>query len=538
MAGKKKTPNAQYAFIGLIVALIACVATGLIGSANVLIGIGMFTLAAAQQETLTLILQISIALLVIGLAVYAILVPDTIRRFLTGRQARYGSNSLILTLAFVGILIAANYLVFNNPGLLGEPWDLTEDKSNTLAPETLDVLNKLPEKVTATAFYTDSINPVDAQELLLKFKANSNGKFDYSFVNPDLDPIAAREAGVTGDGKILLQMGDTKEIASFASETELIRTIIRLISPEARTVYFLEGHGEPSIDALGGDLSYSIAKSTLESKNYTVGALNLLSTNNIPDDALAIIIAGPMKPVSQQEVNLLKEYVNNGGGLVVMQDPRFFTEFGDAADPLAQYLTNDWGITLNEDIVIDLVNTQNPFQAVSSQYNSHPITANLSDRYIVILPQARSVSVTAQIENIFPTPLISTTDQSWSETQLFASETPEFDPEFDTQGPLSLAVAAENTTTNSRVVVFGNSLFATDDIFDSYGNGNMFVNSVDWAAEQDDLLDISTRPTTDRTFLPPAQIGFIILALVSVVVIPGLVVVSGITSWIARRKRG
>jgi ABC-type uncharacterized transport system involved in gliding motility auxiliary subunit len=538
MAGKKKNPNAQYALIGLIVALVACVATGLLGSANVLIGLGMFALEASQQDTLNLILQISLALLVIGLAVYAILAPDTIRRFLTGRQARYGSNSLILTLAVVGILFAANYLVFNNPGLLGEPWDLTEDKSNTLTSETLDVLDRLPEKVTATAFYTDSISPVEAQELLLKFKANSNGKFDYSFVNPDLDPIAAREAGVTGDGKILLQMGETKEVASFASETELVRTIIRLISPEARTVYFLQGHGEPGIDSFSSDVSYSIAKSTLESKNYTVGALNLLSTNSIPEDALAIIIAGPMKPVSQQEVNLLKEYVKNGGGLVVMQDPRFFTEFGDAADPLAQYLTDDWGVTLNEDIVIDLINTQNPFQAVSSQYNSHPITANLSDRYIVILPQARSVSITAQIENIFPTPLISTTEQSWGETQLFASETPEFDAEFDTLGPLNLAVAAENTVDKSRVVVFGNSLFATDEVFDAYGNGNMFINAVDWAAEQDDLLDISTRPTTERVFLPPAQIGFIILALISVVVIPGLVVVSGISSWIARRKRG
>ncbi|WKZ34538.1 MAG: Gldg family protein [Anaerolineales bacterium] len=531
MAGKKKNPSAQYAFIGLIVALVGCISTGLIGSANALLAMKMFTLE--NTDALNLALQISIAVLVIGLAAYAIMAPDNVRRFFTGRQARYGSNSLILTLAFLGVLFVANYIVFNNP----KSWDFTQDQSNTLAPETMDILDVLPAKVTATAFYSQNLNPAAAEELLMKFKSNSNGKFDYRFINPDLDPASARAAGVTGDGKILLQMGDTKEIASFATEVELVRTMYRLISPEPRAVYFLQGHGEAGLEP-GGELSYSIAKSTLESKNYTVGTLNLISTNSIPEDALAVIIAGPLKPVSRQEVNLLKKYVDAGGSLVVMQDPRFFTEFGDAPDPLADYLETDWGISLNEDIVIDLVNSQNPFQAISSQYNSHPITQNLTDNYIVILPQARSVSITAQIENVFPTPLISTTEQSWGETQLLPEEVPSFDPETDTPGPLNLAVAAENTETEGRVVVFGNSLYATDDIFDAYGNGNMFINSVDWAAEQKDLLEITTRPSTPRVFIPPTQGRFLILVIIAVLVIPGMVVFSGVYSWFARRKRG
>lgn len=205
MAGKKKNPNAQYAFIALIVALVACVVTGLIGSSKILTGIGMFTLSDAQNEGITLAFQISIAVLILGLAIYAILMPDSIRRFLSGRQARYGSNSLILTLAFIGILIATNYVVFNNADLLGAPWDFTEDKSNTLAPETLQILSTLPDNVKATAFYSGAINPQSADEVLQKFKNNSDGKFDYEFVDPNENPVAVREAGITGDGKILLQ---------------------------------------------------------------------------------------------------------------------------------------------------------------------------------------------------------------------------------------------------------------------------------------------------------------------------------------------
>jgi len=533
MAGNKKTPSAQYAFIGLILALIACVSTGLIGAAKGMLAIKMFTLEST--DGLNLALQISIALLVVGLAAYAIMAPDTVRRFLTGRQARYGSNSLILSLAFVGIIFVVNYIAFQNP----KSWDLTSDKSNTLASETLQVVASLPEKVTATAFYSASLNPAGADELLLKFKTNSGGKFDYKFVDPDLDPIAAREAGITGDGKIMLQMGQTKEIASAASESELTKTLIRLISPQARVVYFLEGHGEPTLEA-SDKANFSTAKSTLESKNYTVNTLNLISTNSIPADALAVIIAGPKKPLATSEVTLLKKYVDAGGSLVVMEDPTISTEFGDSPDPLAKYLTSDWGITLNNDIVIDLVNTQNPLQAVSSQVGQHPITQNLTQNYIVILPQARSLSVAAQVENITQTPIILTTEKSWGETELASGVQPVFDPEKDTPGPLNLAIAGENTATKGRVVVFGNSVFATNDGFDAYGNGNMFINSVDWAAEQEDLLKLTPHEQTTRTLDVGklTQVKFIIMVIVAVLVLPGLVIFAGVSSWLARRKRG
>ncbi len=533
MAGKNKNPYTKYAFIGLIVAMLACVSTGLVGMAKVFVSMKMFTLE--NTDGLNLALQISLGVLVLGIAAYAIMAPDSIRRFFTGRQARYGSNSLILALAVLGIIFVVNYLVFNNP----KSWDLTEDQSNTLSDETLQILATLPEKVTATAFYSATLDSSTADELLLKFKSNSNGKFDYTFVDPDANPVAAREAGITGDGKVMLEMGETKEIASFVSEEELARTMIRLISPEPRAVYFLQGHGEPSLDA-GGELSYSIAKSTLETKNYTVGTVNLITDKTIPEDALAIIIAGPTKPLGAREVTLLKDYVNAGGSLVVMEDPLFFTEFGEAADPLAEYLVNDWGISLNDDLIIDYSGvTQNALDAASLQYNSHPITQNLNQQYIVILPQARSISLTTAPDGVTATPLLNTSENSWGETSdLVDGQNPEFDETTDLPGPLTMAAAGENSATTGRVVVIGNSIFATDTVFDAYGNGNLFINSVDWAAEQEDLLSIPVRETTQRVFQPPTQGRFLFLILMVVFVVPGMVVFAGFYSWYTRRKRG
>lgn len=539
MAKNKKNPNAQYAFIGLIITGLACASTALVAAAKSLFGLGIASdLGSAYTENINLALQISVALIFVGLAVFAILNPEGARRALTGRRARYGSNSLVMTLGFLGIIFAANYIAYNNPGLLNAPWDFTEDQSNTLSPESLQILATLPDKVMATGFYSASLGTGGAEPLLLKFKSNSNGKFDFKFIDPDQDPLAAKQAGITGDGKILLTMGDRKEIASFASEEEVARALIRLVDPEPRAVYFLQGHGEPAIDR-SGDENYSRAKETLESKNYTVGTINLLTNKSIPEDALAIIIAGPKKPLAQSEVNLLKDFVNKGGALFVMEDPVQFTEFGESPDPLKEYLLADWGIQMDNKVVIDLENSQNAIWALSSQFNSsHPITRNLTSNYIVILPQTQSLSI-LPLENITATPVLLTTQNSWGESNLQPGTTPDFKPEEgDVQGPLNLAVAAENSNTKGRVVVIGSSLYASDGFFDAYGNGNMFANSVDWAAEQENLINITPREGITRIYSAPAGWNFLIIVLLTVFVLPGLAIVFGVTSWLQRRKRG
>jgi ABC-type uncharacterized transport system involved in gliding motility auxiliary subunit len=301
-------------------------------------------------------------------------------------------------------------------------------------------------------------------------------------------------------------------------------------------VYFLIGHGEASLEA--GDTSYAIAKQTLESKNYTVTSLNLLAENKIPEDALAVIIPGPQKQVSENEVELLKKYVDAGGSLIVMEDPVITTEFGDSPDPLADYLTEDWGITLNNDIIIDL-SSQEPLYAVSVSAGQHPITTNLTSNYIVILPQARSITISSAMDGVIQSGLLFTSQNSWGEVNFTNAEGTQisFDPE-DLPGPLTMAAAGENSNSQGRVVVFGDSDFATDQNFNAYGNGNIFVNSVDWAAEQEDLINITPNTPTTRTFIPPTQIQLLVIMLGTILCIPGLVVMAGVFTWLARRRQG
>ncbi len=488
-----------------------------------------------DAELLNRILIIAVAVFVVGLAVYALLDPERVRKILTGRQMQYGSNSFILFIAFTGILIVINILAQQYP----QRWDVTEDKQHTLAPETIQTLQSLPEPVQATAFYSVRVNAGSANQLLEDFKTNSNGKFDFQFKDPDSNPVLVKQLGITGDGKILLQMGDKQEIVTTASESELTNGLIRLLNPNKPVLYFLTGDGEHDTENSGNG-SYTRVRQVLESKNYVVKTLNLQAQNAIPDDARVIVVAGPLVPLTENSVTLIQDFLGKGGSLMLLANPVPLTQFGDQPDLLAKYLASDWGITLDNDIVVDTNSPSSPFFAVGAQYASHPITEKMQG-IAAIFPYSRSITVDTSNTEVSPTALVLTIDQSWGETDFEALQSQQalkYDEGVDLLGPMTLAAAAENTTAKSRVVVFGNSSFAEDDNFDFSGNGDMFVNAIDWVAEQDTLINLTSNTAQTRTFTPPGSFQFILTIVSTVCIIPLVVVVAGIYAWVRRRRRG
>ena len=528
---KKNSPR-KFAGIGLWVSGIALLVTILLLIIKVLALAKIYTLPNVQVFNWAL--GISAALIVLGLAGFALLDPQRVRELLTGRQARYGSNAIIMLLAFVGILLVVNILVFQNPG---KPLDFTEDKQNSLATETLDTLKALPEPVQATAFFTSQTPSDTALKMLENYKNHSDGKFTYALVDPDQNPLAAQQAGITGDGKIYLQMGNQHEIVAAASEQEITTALVRLMNPGQQTIYFLTGEGERDVQN-AGDTAYTTAKSALEAKNYTVLSLNLIAQNKIPDNATVIVIAGPTQPISAAEDTLLQNYVTKGGALVIMEEPAPLTQFGNSPDPLAAYLSANWGIGFENDIVID-TNTSQPLYAIAATYGNHPITEKLQG-LVSFYPTSRSLTIAANLTNQ-PIALVSTASSAWGETAFASMQTNgqvSFDPTVDFPGPLTLAVAVADTTSSSRVVVFGDADFASNVFFSQYANGDMFLNTIDWAAGQAQLINLSTPTAISRTLALPSSFWLLVMAISFLCILPGLVIAGGVISWLVRRSRG
>ena len=492
------------------------------------------------QREFNLPLQISLGVVIVGLALFAILDPEQVRLVLTGRQARYGSNVLVMSFAFIGIVVVINYLAYNNL----KRWDLTATGQFTLAAETIDTLKRLPQPVSALAFYTPQISSSFTEGLLDQYKFDSNGNFDFRIINPLEDPVAATQANITRDGTIVLQMGEYQEQVTMVNERELTAALVRLINPHEIPVYFLSGHGEFSPDELG-EFSYRQVKTTLETKNYRVETLNLLALNRIPDDAELIVIAGPVRPVSNEEVSLLREFLDNGGALIVLSEPLPMTDFGEEPDPLADYLENEWGIVLGKDMVVDLSSEQ-PFVAYAYDYSDHLITEKLQ-RMVTFFPTTRSVSVSMPVPGVIAEELIFTSPQSWAETNLEAltasrDEAGQLqispDEGEDIIGLVPLVVAADNYINDARVVVIGDAEFASDMFFPQYGNGDFLINAIDWVSEQEDLISLTPKDNIVRIMVPPQTYTLNLIMLGSIFVLPGAVLISGVLVWFQRRRRG
>jgi ABC-type uncharacterized transport system involved in gliding motility auxiliary subunit len=513
--------------IALVVSLVA-----------LLVGIGYYIV----QRQWNLYLQICLGLFIVGMAVAVLVDPDSVRKMLSGRQAKNGSNAFILIIAFLGILIVLNYLVYNN----SKRWDLTQDQSNTLAKETVDVLKSLPDKVVAKAFFTTNSSVASSKQsaktLLDKYVYDSGGKFQYEFIDPNNNPVAAQEAGITADGTIVLYMGSSKEPITSITESDVTSAMVKLMNPGNHVIYFLTGHGEYPITG-GSDQSYTQLTTALEAKNYKVATLNLLALLQVPQDASAIIVDGPKKPLSDAEVAMLDTYINKGGSVIVMEDPVVETQFGESPDLLASDLSSNYGIDLGNNIVVDAYGYQayqSALFAIGYQYPTHPITQKMGT-LVTGYQGARSVTSNDAVGTDYSkTQIILTVDQSWGETDMASlqNNSVKYDAGVDLAGPVSLGVAAQGNTDNARLVVFGDSDFATNAYYSFYGNSDMIINSIDWAVKQENLINLTAKTAVQRSLNQPAGYTKNLIFLGVLVVIPGIVLAAGVGSWVVRRRRG
>jgi ABC-type uncharacterized transport system involved in gliding motility auxiliary subunit len=526
-----KTDLRRFAPLGLILSLLAVLTFFGLLLVRGLASAGVFQ--PPDPQLLERGMWISLSVFVFGLALAVLLDPERARKFLVGRQLQYGSNALIMLLAFLGILFFVNLLAYQNP----KSWDLTEDKKNTLAAETITLLKTLPEPVNARAYYSSQADPTSARKLLENFKQLGDNKFAYEFIDPIANPVAAQQDGISRDGTVILQMANNKQEVTMLDEEGLASAIVKITNPQKLTVYFTTGHGEADLEQ-AGETSYTLVKRALENKNYTVKTLNIGSAGQVPEEAKAVIIPGLQHPFTLDEVKSLEAYLDRGGALIIMEDPVALTKFGDAPDTLTDLL-GKWGITLENNVIVDP--SANPPLLVyvdPLNYGQHPITQKmrgLNSRFLT----AQSLKLGTAADGINLTPLAQTYSNAWGETDLASIENNQisFDQAKDIPGPLVLGAAAENFMNKGRLVVFGDSEFAADALYQR-GNGDILINAIDWATQQENLISLTPKNNTLRTFNPPGTLGLIGSILTSICLIPLLVIAGGVVTWFSRRRRG
>ncbi|MDB9341493.1 Gldg family protein [Nodularia spumigena CS-1038] len=496
-------------------------------------------------------------------------------RWWNSRSTQASTNALIAIVAVFVILGLVNFLATR----YNLRQDLTEAQLYTLSPQSQNLVRRLPQSVKVWVFDTNR-NPQDG-ELLENYRRQSSN-FQFEYIDPQARPTLANKFGVQDYGEVYLESGDNRQLVQKLnvnerlSEVRLTNRLQQITTTTTTSVCFLQGHGEKPISGQGG---ISQAIQSLDDINYIASPLNLVENSQVPEDCDVVIVAGPKQELFDNEVKTLQNYLNRGGNALLMIDPNTDTNL----DSLLQ----EWGISLDNRLVVDVSGTGvglGPAVPIVTNYGQHPITAEFRNG-ISFYQLARPLEINT-VPDIEAKALLQTQPypQSWAESDL-KSEKLEFDSQTDTPGSLTLGVAltrtipattqptpaasptptpetqptpeasptptptiedetnpisttedkSEERKIESRLVVIGDSDFATDGLFQQQLNGDVFLNSVTWLSQQDQqLLSIRPKEARNRRInLNLVQAN--LLTLSSLLLLPLMGLVTAAIMWWKRR---
>ena len=463
------------------------------------------------------------------------------------RQMRYGANTFVLAIVVLGILGGLNYFVARR----AVRWDLTKGQRFSLSDQTTKVVSGLKDEVKITYFQRGR-DLQRGQDRLKTYQALSP-KVKVEFVDPVANPGKAQAFDVRGPWPILIvERGQNHEKITNDSEQDITNALIKVTRDRKRTVCFAEGEGERDIED-SGDRGWSGFKGALTKSQYETKKVALLREKKVPEDCTVFVVAGPDNDLLPEEIDALRTYVKGGGRLLAGVDPET-----KAAYPNLTGLLKEWNVEAGKDVVVDASGMgqlfgAGPLTPLALEYPYHEITKDF--RVATAFHMARSMEAgKATIDGVSAQDLVKTSRESWGETDLDLKKRPEYAEGKDKAGPVSLAVvvtvrAPSPTPAPSpspspaadapkppegKVAAFGDSDFASNALLGFQGNQDFILNVVAWLSEDQDLISIRPREPEDQRLTVSRQTQQNV-AIVALLLLPGLFIVLGIATWWRRR---
>lgn len=470
-------------------------------------------------STVSLILGLAIA----GLGIYFYF--RNRQKKISTVKLKYGTNTLLSAVIVLGIVILLAFISNRHHSRS----DLTSKGLYSLAEQTKSILNDLDKNVQVYGFYKKS-DETNARDLLDEYAYRSN-HFKYEFVDPNQKPQLARRYNVTQYNTVVLECGLKRETLTELSESGLTNALMKVSRDLEKTVYFTTGHNERDFEN-EGPKGYKISGDGIKKENYQLKKINLAEEKSIPNDCSVLVIAGPKATFFQSELDTIKKYVNNGGKLLVLIDPQWKPD-------IVNFLKN-YKIKVGNNIIVDASGMgqlfgMGPEVPLVNKYEKHELFKDF--RTMTFFPVSCSVEIATEGDPTFsPQVLFKTTARSWGESD-FMNQPVKFDEGKDVKGPVPLAVVSTKTVPGNKkaqVLVIGDSDFASDAYIRNSGNNDLFLNTVNWLAEEEDMVTIRPKEIDDRRVNLTAKDSKKILYS-SVFGLPLLIIILGIFIYYRRK---
>lgn len=484
----------------------------------------------------------------IALALFCTIQSIQKRRYrIAGGGIRLGAYSVS------GIVLAIALTVAINLGLNYVPeqyssFDLTESKRYALMEETKSFLAGMTEDVTIYVLAEEDNGDTDLQKTLERMEDQTEHvriKYVSPTKNPNFYQNYTSQAPTSGslivEGEKRSTVVDYQDVyvyemnystysydtTGYDGEGQIISAISFVTTEDLPVFYAVGGHGELALED-------KFVKA-MEKENISCEQLMLYSVDEIPEDAQGLLLNAPTSDYSKEDADKVIAYLESGGNALVIST---MTE-GEMTNfhrILAFYGTSEVEGTIVEgdrDYYY-----QNPYYLFPEIAESD-VTA-LLENGLVFAPFSRGLTYDEESEEVYCTPLLTTSDSAFSKNNVTDSNNYERE-EGDVDGPFAIALEAEKSLADGKIstayLVGGESLFTT--LADDMAPGNnvkLFASMISALADHESPVAVPVKSLVMTNLIFKARTAYI-AAILCVIVLPLAALITGLVIWLRRRRK-
>lgn len=504
---------------------------------------------------------------------------------------RNGAYSVGLTAAVLAVVIVLNLIV----GQIPEGYrniDVSSTKIYEISETSRELLADLDQEVDLTVLAIKDETDERIRTFISKY-AGLSDQIHVEWIDPVLHPgalteydtsentivVSCPETGKTTTvafGDILVMDSylyysyGTTSYAEFDGDGQLTGAVGYVTNDTERIIYQSAGHGEQSLSDTITDL--------MNKNSFTLSEINLLMTDSVPDDCGLFLMYGPSADLTEGEVEMLGDYLDRGGKVMVLLGEKSGTDLPNLSGLLEEY-----GIRPVEGYIADPVRCyQNNYYSIFPELSVSGDMAAGIDSEMVLLVNVHGLELTdPQRDTISTTAFMSSSDQAFAATEtsqeqgqyvigataveavgtgededLDAAGTSDEDETSDAAGASDEDETSDTAGTSdgdetsgsegeasgesgkeSRLtVISGASLIDSQitDIFTTLENTTLFMNAVTANFEGVQNLSIEAK-SLGVEYNAMQHTG--IFSLLVVFGIPAVIIIGGFAVWFRRRKR-
>lgn len=479
------------------------------------------------------------------------------------RRMKIGALSLISTILVIAAVIAVNYFVDYVADRFVLEIDMTSESEYEISDETVQLLQTLNEPVTITVLCdeTDYADDEDLRRLpkvFQRYEQLSGGKVTVKYINAVANPSIFNKYNELGDlstkdiivesekryksmaPQDLLEYkaasgssgsSERAYVTGLRAEQRLTSAILYVTANKVPKAAYVTGHQETTdLEAM---------ENLLYSGNYEVDSLSLMQVGEIPSDVDMLIISQPKGDYTDDEIEMLDQFMNDGGRMIVT-----YASNTPSLPNLDAYF-EEWGIAYENQLVCDTERCLASFNAylLPNLVTVEGLTDNLDKSAYTTLPGARPISVLWDNDNWKGNQVLMTSSDASYAKNLTSENVSYEQGEDDEKGPFNLGVLSYQTQMHNldatrSYIMFLNAGFLSDTALNStsFINKDYFLAALNFMSDDSEAVSIASKDLTTENLVVTGTARRVLYYLL-IFIIPGVCLIGGVLVWVRRRHK-